>query len=67
VLGWLSQINCPVYLALFSIARWEGHEEAFNKRLEAISDFESTPIEGSHHLHMENPLIVAQWLLDRLL
>ncbi|WP_320826722.1 alpha/beta hydrolase [Reinekea sp.] len=63
VLYWLAKIPVPVALLVFAIDSWPG----FSERQAAIPQLVTTLMPGSHHLHMEEPKRVADWLLVRLL
>lgn len=62
VCAWLSEVSIPVHLAVFAVDRWPGHEQAFLKRCEQVRQLNKTEMRGSHHLHLENPEPVAEWV-----
>jgi len=63
ILYWLAKIPVSVELLVFMIDSWPG----FSERQAAIARLNTTLMPGSHHLHMEAPEAVADWLLARLL
>jgi pimeloyl-ACP methyl ester carboxylesterase len=60
--AWLSRVSAPVDLALFGSQHWPGYREVFEQRLSALQNVRVKYIDGSHHLHMEDPALVAQWI-----
>ena len=61
VQAWLQRISVPVHLALFGAQYWPGYKSVFDERCASVSDIRVTPLDGSHHLHMEKPKTVARW------
>lgn len=59
---WLGRIRCPVHLLLFDTHRWAPLESVFQARQQAIETLNVDVIEGSHHLHLESPELVAKWV-----
>jgi pimeloyl-ACP methyl ester carboxylesterase len=66
VLAWLAKIPCPLDLLLFNAHQWSGYQSVFEPRKAAVQRLDVQVIEGSHHLHLESPELVAKWLEDRL-
>jgi pimeloyl-ACP methyl ester carboxylesterase len=64
--GWLARINCPLRLANFGADKWPAYEDVFQARINSVPDIEVTQMQGSHHLHMEEPERVAEWVLEQL-
>lgn len=66
VLAWLGKIECPVELLLFNAHQWAGYQQVFEQRQAAVKQLSIEMLEGSHHLHLESPELVAQWLKRKL-
>lgn len=66
VLMCLSRIRCPLSLLVFNTHLWEGVKSGFQARQNAVPELTVTMLEGSHHLHLEEPEPVAAWVLEQL-
>lgn len=66
VLGWLSGIRCPLHLLVFNTHLWSSVEQVFHDRQSVVPDLNVTWMEGSHHLHLEDPERVAGWVRSLL-
>jgi len=71
VLELLSSIQCPVILVIasstslqYSNMKFPANIAKFQKRANAVKDLEVLKIDGSHHVHLDNPEVFAQKVVD---
>lgn len=62
VQAWLKRIHIPVELALFGAQYWPGYRHVFDQRVACLNQLSISTFDGSHHLHMEQPDILAEWI-----
>ncbi|WP_196158150.1 alpha/beta fold hydrolase [Reinekea sp. G2M2-21] len=65
--AWLARIQCPVSLALFNAHLWPSYQTVMEERKAAIPRLSTSVLSGSHHLHLESPDVVAQWVNEQWL
>ncbi|MFQ3230922.1 alpha/beta fold hydrolase [Reinekea sp.] len=66
VLYWLSQVKCPLYVYLTGAQNWPGYAGDFKQREQAVPQLDIEKHKGSHHVHMEEPEVIAAWLKMKL-
>jgi pimeloyl-ACP methyl ester carboxylesterase len=66
VQAWLKCITLPIDLALFGSQHWSGYRHVFEQRLACLQNVNVTQFDGSHHMHMEAPEPIADWIRAKL-
>lgn len=63
VLSILSHVKAPTML-INAISGYPFEGPAFEERKKAIQNFKEHKVEGGHHVHMDNPRLVAKLMLE---